>query len=306
MNDVTYLAHHGVKGQKHGVRQWQNKDGSLTPAGRIHYGVGAARSAVGSAAKSVGKVTKKAATAVRKKVAPTNFELNAQIKKEQSKILNKQKRAELKRLKKTGKLQDPSKKSIRDLSDSELDDRITRLKKEATLRELEASKNISPGKKAVADALINAGSSAVKEVSKDLLTSAGKKYLGLDEKPETAATRAQKYKDQLAEKQAKDAITDYDRNRARSEMTRERDLADDELGKAVKRLENLGKLRDAYKPKSESVDDTMKRQTMASNARKEAERRVKNYREHNVPWNEIASRMGMTESQVKDLFDTSG
>ena len=34
-----YLAHHGVEGQKWGVRRWQNKDGSLTPEGRIHYGI---------------------------------------------------------------------------------------------------------------------------------------------------------------------------------------------------------------------------------------------------------------------------
>lgn len=219
MDSNLYLAHHGVKGQKHGVRQWQNKDGSLTPAGRLHYGVGAARAAVGSAAKTVGRVGgkvgkatikagKAAKTAIRKKVAPTNFELNAQIKKEQSKILNKQKRAELKRLKKTGKLQNPDKKKIKDLSDSELNDRIDRLKKEATLRELEASRNISPGKKAVADALLSAGSSAVKEVSKDLLTSAGKKYLGLDDK-DTAAARAKKYQDELAERKAKDDLDEY-------------------------------------------------------------------------------------------------
>lgn len=35
-----YLAHHGIKNQKWGQRRWQNKDGSLTPAGREHYGVG--------------------------------------------------------------------------------------------------------------------------------------------------------------------------------------------------------------------------------------------------------------------------
>lgn len=34
------LMHHGVKGQKHGIRRWQNHDGSLTPEGYIHYGVG--------------------------------------------------------------------------------------------------------------------------------------------------------------------------------------------------------------------------------------------------------------------------
>ena len=31
------LAHHGVKGQKWGIRRYQNEDGSLTPAGRKLY-----------------------------------------------------------------------------------------------------------------------------------------------------------------------------------------------------------------------------------------------------------------------------
>ena len=35
-----YLMHYGVKGMKHGVRQWQYPDGSLTPAGYVHYGYG--------------------------------------------------------------------------------------------------------------------------------------------------------------------------------------------------------------------------------------------------------------------------
>ena len=31
------LYHHGIKGQRWGVRRYQNPDGSLTPAGMKHY-----------------------------------------------------------------------------------------------------------------------------------------------------------------------------------------------------------------------------------------------------------------------------
>ena len=31
------LYHHGIKGQKWGIRRFQNKDGSLTPAGKERY-----------------------------------------------------------------------------------------------------------------------------------------------------------------------------------------------------------------------------------------------------------------------------
>lgn len=41
------LYHHGIKGQKWGLRKYQNEDGSLTPAGREHYGYGQDRSLSG-------------------------------------------------------------------------------------------------------------------------------------------------------------------------------------------------------------------------------------------------------------------
>lgn len=189
----TYLAHHGVKGQKHGVRQWQNKDGSLTPAGRIHYGVGAARKAVG-----------KVGTAIRKKVKPTNAELNIQIRKEKSKILNKQKKEELKRLKKTGQIEDPKKrvghKKYSEMTDQEIADRIKRLKNEAELATLEASRNMGPGKRMVAEALQKGITTGIQTAVQSGLKKSGETFinrtLGFDEeynkKQEEKARSAEK------------------------------------------------------------------------------------------------------------------
>lgn len=40
LDKITYdeIKHHGIKGQKWGVRRYQNKDGSLTDAGKKRYG----------------------------------------------------------------------------------------------------------------------------------------------------------------------------------------------------------------------------------------------------------------------------
>lgn len=39
INGNYYLAHHGIKGQKWGVRRYQNDDGSLTALGKQRYGL---------------------------------------------------------------------------------------------------------------------------------------------------------------------------------------------------------------------------------------------------------------------------
>ena len=178
MSNYTYLAHYGVKGQKHGERKYQNKDGSLTPLGRVHYGVGAAR-----------KAAHNVKEAIRKKVAPTNVELNAQIRKQRSKNLNKQKREELKQLKKGI---DPAKKESKsevkgthkkfyELTDKEIQDKINRLDKEIKLADLEFQASLTPGKRFVYQNVKSGAGEALKEVSKSVLTKTGKEMFGISE-----------------------------------------------------------------------------------------------------------------------------
>ena len=71
------LYHHGIKGMHWHERRFQNKDGSLTPAGRVRYGVGQAARATGAGiskvARAIGRGAGKAASgiggAVKNKVA---------------------------------------------------------------------------------------------------------------------------------------------------------------------------------------------------------------------------------------------
>lgn len=67
---MSELYHYGVPGQKHGNRKYQNEDGSLTPEGRIHYGVGQGRGGKSSIVFKPGDKTsvkiKKAASSIKK------------------------------------------------------------------------------------------------------------------------------------------------------------------------------------------------------------------------------------------------
>lgn len=221
MSELTYIAHHGIKGQKWGVRNYQNADGSLTALGRARYGVGEARAKVGNAVKSVG-------TAIRKKVAPTNAELNAQIRKQRSKNLNKQKREELRNLKK-GVNEDAASPSTRtlkgqhkrfsEMSDQDIQDRIKRLKSEIELADLERTKSMGPGMRMVDAALRDAGKEALKNIASSYLTKAGNKavdkMIGTAKevkKQQDAEARRKEFEAQLAERKAKQELADWDRD----------------------------------------------------------------------------------------------
>lgn len=183
----VYLAHYGTGGMKWGQRRYQNKDGSLTPLGRVHYGVGAARTAAGNAAKKTGHAlaagAKKTGSAVRKAVAPTNEELQARLDQKQARLRQRDQRRYLRQALKSDKVIEDNNKDDRseakgqhkrfsDMSDSELNARINRLQKEIQLADLERTKNMGPTRRMIDSAIrsgLKAGvSDAVKSTAKNI------------------------------------------------------------------------------------------------------------------------------------------
>lgn len=290
---VEYLAHHGVKGQKWGQRQYQNSDGSLTPAGRLHYGVGVAR-------QSVGKVAGGVKEAIRKKVAPTNAELNVQIRKQKSKNLNKQKRRELRDLKKgidvdassssTKKVKGQHKRFI-EMSDKDITDRINRLQNEIKLADLERTKSMGPGRRMVDEALRKAGSQALTNVMSKVFTEAGMRALSEVGKSVQSKSEDKKktYESQLAEKKAKKALQDWNNEHPEG------------LSKLKPSSKRAVKEAKVAKDK-EAADRRLQDEAKLAKGRQELERRAKVYKGNDISIADIAKRMNLTESQVKDLL----
>jgi hypothetical protein len=102
--DNHEMYHSGILGMHWGERLYQNKDGSLTPLGRIHYHVGMLKKDYN--------------------VSKTNRKKVAEQKAESSK-------------KKTS--ESTKKKSIDEMTNAELDAYITRLEKEKRVKELQSS-----------------------------------------------------------------------------------------------------------------------------------------------------------------------
>ena len=147
------LYHHGVLGMKWGIRRYQNKDGSLTPAGK----------------RKAAKMKAKYAELTGKQLRSSPSKTKSQNGKASSEV---------------------PKKSIKDLSDDELRSRINRLRAEKDYMDLSKQisamnpKQISAGKKFVSHVgnkiIVPALTDAGKRVFTDFVTKQASNALGLN------------------------------------------------------------------------------------------------------------------------------
>ena len=156
--DNNELTHWGVRGMKWGVRRYQNSDGTLTPAGKKRY------------KKEMDKLKKE------ERVLKNKQKTKAMIDKLEAK------RRDVERLK--GKEVDeskPAKKTVKNLSNDELRELVTRLELEKRYRDL-SPKDVSKGKKFVDDVLVPSATNSGRQLLTEYMTKVGKKTLGLSPK----------------------------------------------------------------------------------------------------------------------------
>lgn len=145
------LMHWGIKGMKWGVRRYQNKDGSLTPAGKKRYD------------KEMAKLKEE------EKIAKNKLKTQAKL----NKLDEKRKEVEaLKRGKPIAKkTKQPSKPSVKDMSDEELRQTVNRLLMEQQYAKLNPQQ-VSAGQKFVKKVMNDVVAPAATEVGKNVLKDA--------------------------------------------------------------------------------------------------------------------------------------
>lgn len=146
------LMHWGVKGMRWGIRRYQNKDGSLTQAGKKRYD------------KEMGKL--KAEEKILKKRQKTQDKLNKlEAKRKEVKALREGKTISKEPEKK------PAKRSVKDLSDDELRAVVNRLTLEQQYARLKPEQ-VSKGKKFADAVLYKVIAPAATEVGKNVVKDA--------------------------------------------------------------------------------------------------------------------------------------
>jgi hypothetical protein len=211
-NPEDELRHWGVPGMKWGIRRYQNKDGTLTPAGRKRYNAELAKVRKEEAAvknRQAVKARMDRLDARKKAVAAKNRELD-----EAEGIKSKFKKSKT-------DVDKPTKKSVKDMTDAELKEAIARGQLEAQYRQYnpEPAPKQSFGKQfmdgAVKPGLVNAGKNAIESVIKKTVDS----VLKDKEDPNSLEALKRTY-DKLDTKQKIDKILNPDKYLSEEDKTK--------------------------------------------------------------------------------------
>lgn len=258
------LYHHGILGQKWGVRRYQNKDGSLTSAGRKKYGTVTNFNKVQAA-------KKRAEGPSKEQVA--RAKANARTQKEIDKY---NKKAGVKSKTKTSSSSDskPKIKSISEMSDDEIRSKINRIKLENELKSL-TPQQVSKGKKFVSTMLNDVIAPAAKNVGKQFAEKKMKEMLGLDEKEaKDASKELQKMAQEYENRQKIDKGQQYFKEGKYSESK-----SDTKTSKKKEKQETKTAKKEAEDAKREAKTakkEAEKAKQEAETAKKEAEEYKRN------------------------------
>ena len=158
--DSDELYHYGIRGMKWGVRRYQNKDGSLTPAGEKRR------------AKLEGKLEKLGG---KKKVVSDEDTVQPTKKSSTSDMSDKELQDKVNRLRNEDAYNELNKKLGYDGPKTELDAKIADMEKQKRYLELQRDiKNLTPQKVSLGKKVLN---SVVNEVIAPAAKAAGKKYV---------------------------------------------------------------------------------------------------------------------------------